>query len=359
MKIIQVCPRFFPHIGGVETHVYEISKRLAKKHEVYVYTTDPSNKLPRFDVIDGIKVRRFWSFAPNDSYFFSPGLYFALKKENCDIIHAHLYHAFPAIEAVFARSNKSKFIFNPYFHGESHTKFRNFLFNFYHLVGEKIFQKADSIICSSEYEKEILRKFLNYNKVSVIPLGIDVDKFKKNMKKMQEIKTILYVGRLEKYKGVDQLIKAMSLLKNYDICLRIIGDGSYRKTLEYIVKKLNLTDKIIFLGRKNIHEIKDEYGKAEVLVSPSLYESFGIVLIEALKSGLIVLSTPVGEAPYLIDKKMILELKRPPDSSDIANKLDGLINNKIILFDEISDDIYNRYSYDAISKKIETIYLEQ
>ena len=77
MKIIQVCPRFFPDIGGIETHVYEISKRLAKdsNNEVYVYTTDPTGKLPKKQIIDGIHVRRFKSFAPNEAYFFSLQLY--------------------------------------------------------------------------------------------------------------------------------------------------------------------------------------------------------------------------------------------------------------------------------------------
>ena len=358
MKIVQVCPRFFPHIGGVETHVYEISKRLSKKHEVCVYTTDPSRKLPKVELIDGIEVKRFRSFAPNESYFFSPSLYSTLKKESYDIIHAHLYHAFPAIEALFARSNGAKFIFNPYFHGRSHTSFRNILFNFYHLIGKRIFQESDVIVCSSEYEREILENFFTFKEIEIIPLGIDFSKFTKNIKRKQRIKTILYVGRLEKYKGIDHLVKAMHLLrKDHDVNLKIIGGGPYRRDLEYLVKKLNLTNNVTFLGRKGMAEMADLYSKAEVLVSPSLHESFGLVLIEALKSGLAVLSTPVGEAPFLIRNNMILELKIPPDSVDIANKLKNLIDNKTILNNGINNKLLHRYSYDSISKKIEAIYL--
>lgn len=92
MKIIQVCPRFFPDIGGIETHVYEISKRLAKDNDVYVYTTDPTGKLPKQEMIEGVNVLRFKSFAPNEAYFFSPLMYFALKKQSCDILHVHSFH---------------------------------------------------------------------------------------------------------------------------------------------------------------------------------------------------------------------------------------------------------------------------
>jgi len=340
--------------------VYEISKRLAKKHEVYVYTTDPTGKLPKVELIDGIEVKRFRSFAPNESYFFSPGLYSALKKESCDVIHAHLYHAFPAIEALFARSNSTKLIFSPYFHGKSHTKFRNFLFNFYHLIGKRIFQKSDIIICNSEYEKNILEKIFTLKKFKIIPLGIDFSKFTVNNKGKQRIKTILYIGRLEKYKGIHNLIKAIYLLrKDYDIHLKIIGEGPYRRNLENLVKKLNLVNNVVFLGKVDTAKIASQYSKAEVLVSPSLHESFGIILIEALKSGLIVLSTPVGIAPFLIKNNMILELKIPSDHVDIADKLKKVIDNEIDFLDNrTKNHLLNRYSYDSIYKEIEAIYLE-
>ena len=59
MKIIQVCPRFIPNIGGIETHVYEISKRFANKHEVHVFTTDPTGRLPREELLDGVRIKIF------------------------------------------------------------------------------------------------------------------------------------------------------------------------------------------------------------------------------------------------------------------------------------------------------------
>ncbi|MDI6640295.1 MAG: glycosyltransferase, partial [Methanocellales archaeon] len=72
MKIAQVCPRYHPDIGGVETHVKEISERLVKRgFEVEVICTDPTGRLPKHEMINGVKVTRFRSIAPNDAFFFA------------------------------------------------------------------------------------------------------------------------------------------------------------------------------------------------------------------------------------------------------------------------------------------------
>lgn len=114
MKIAFVTPRFYPHIGGVETHVYEIAKRM-KEFEVEVLATDPSGRLSKAEEIDGIRVKRLKSFAPSDAYFFSPELWRYLKKhsKDYDLIHAHNFHAFPALYA--ALSKPKKLIFASFF----------------------------------------------------------------------------------------------------------------------------------------------------------------------------------------------------------------------------------------------------
>jgi len=183
VRIIQVCPRFLPAIGGVETHVYEIAKRLSKDNEVLVYTTDPSGKLPAEENIGGIKIKRFKSYAPNESYFFSPQLYFALKKESCDILHLHSYQAFPAFLAYLAMNEKQrkKLIVTPHYHPKGGTAFRSALRKMYDRVQKQLLLKADKVICVSEHEKRLLKeKFgMSSQKMVHIPNGIEIKKFKK------------------------------------------------------------------------------------------------------------------------------------------------------------------------------------
>lgn len=97
MKILQVCPRYYPFVGGVEEHVRNISERLVKKHDVIVATTDPSRILPNEEIINGVKVVRFKSWAPHESYFFSRQLrkYLIGSSQHFDIVEAHTYSEFP------------------------------------------------------------------------------------------------------------------------------------------------------------------------------------------------------------------------------------------------------------------------
>jgi len=119
MRILQICPRYYPDIGGVEEHVKNISERLAKKHDVTVFTTDPSRKLPKQETINGVKIRRFKSWAPNEAYYFSRELKKCLMEDSYsfDIMHAHSYHAFPALYAAQAKGS-NKLVFTPHYHGE-------------------------------------------------------------------------------------------------------------------------------------------------------------------------------------------------------------------------------------------------
>jgi glycosyltransferase involved in cell wall biosynthesis len=96
MRIAQVVQRYFPYIGGLETHVAEISRRLVTKgFEVEILTTDPSGTLPREEMVNGLAVRRFKSWAPGEAYYFSGALkkFLAEKASGYDIVHAHAYHS--------------------------------------------------------------------------------------------------------------------------------------------------------------------------------------------------------------------------------------------------------------------------
>jgi glycosyltransferase involved in cell wall biosynthesis len=70
MRILQVCPTYHSHVGGIAEHARNISERLAKDHDVTVFGTDPSGDLPKEEMINGVKVRRFRSWALGDAYWF-------------------------------------------------------------------------------------------------------------------------------------------------------------------------------------------------------------------------------------------------------------------------------------------------
>jgi len=283
MRIAQVCPRYRPYIGGVETHVEELSERLVKMgHEVTVISTDPSGRLPKSEIIDGVKVLRFPAIAPGDAYYLSTGLRSYMKKADFDVVHAHGYHAFPAL---FAASSKApKFIFTPHYHGRGHTPLRNFLLKPYAYFGKRIFKRADKVICVSEFEKSLVcRDFDCGGKATVIPNGVNKAEFKDLEPFPKGMKIILYVGRLDEYKGVQYAIRAMPFLPFYR--LLVIGKGPYKEALANEAVKAGTKDKVGFMADQSRQDLLRWYATADVFVMLSTAEAYGITVAEALTAG--------------------------------------------------------------------------
>jgi glycosyltransferase involved in cell wall biosynthesis len=284
MRIAQVCPRYSPYIGGVETHVEELSKRLVRMgHDVTVISTDPSGRLPKSDVLEGVKVQRFPAFAPGDAYYFSPSLRSYVKEAGgFDVVHAHGYHAFPAYFATVAKSRR--FIFTPHYHGHGHTAFRDLLLKPYALLGRRIFEKADRVICVSEFEKSLVcGDFRCDDKAVVIPNGVNKAEFEGVEPYPKGLKVILYVGRLEEYKGVQYVIRALPHLPWHR--LHVIGKGPYKEALVKEASSLGVKDKVAFMAEQSRQDLLRWYATADVFVMLSRFEAYGITVAEALTAG--------------------------------------------------------------------------
>ena len=283
MRICQICHLFYPHTGGVETHVYEISKRLAEKFDVEVITTDPTGKLKSKEEIEGFTVRRFRSYAPSEAYYFSPALYQYLKKnsDKYDVIHAHNYHAFPALFAALAKG-KRKFVFTPHYHSRGGSSLRSVLLKFYKLLGALAFRMADAVILVSDFERELVRRDFGVDGV-VIPNGIDLSRIERAKPFETSERIIFYIGRLEKYKNVQPVIEAMKFLD--DFMFYIAGSGSYENELKTLAKKNGVEERVRFLGFVSEEEKYRWLKACSVLVNLSSLEAFGITVLEALACG--------------------------------------------------------------------------
>lgn len=360
MKIIQVCPRFFPDIGGIETHVYEISKRLARDNDVYVYTTDPTGKLPKQESKDGIKIFRFKSFAPNEAYFFSPQLYFALRKQKCDVLHVHCFQALTSFMA-YCAANKSRFkkiVCTPHYQPVASTKFRSLVRKFYDPIQAKLFHKADKIICVSDYEVGLINKRfgISREKLIKIPNGIDVERFMNLPHLENEDKKdfqILFVGRLEKYKRVQWILSALKeILKKYPdkkIHLVVVGKGPYEKALKQITNELGLADYVIFKSNLSDNDLVKEYCKCDVFVMPSEYEAFSIVTLEALSCGKPVIVNDVGFLSE-ISKNNGYTIR---SMEDLTKSLSLIIENGFkVNFD------FKMYDWNDITRQILKVYAD-
>jgi glycosyltransferase involved in cell wall biosynthesis len=331
VRILQVCPIYGSEIGGVSEHVINISERLATKHEVVVYSTDPSGKFAKKEIINLVEVNRFKAYAPNNLYFFSRALEKNLATDcgSFDIVHAHSYHAFPALYAA-RKKNRNKLIFTPHYHGHGHTFFRNLLHTPYKFVAKKILDVSDCVICVSEYERSLLTKNfkIDQKKIVVIPNGINQADYVNMKKHKQDQKTILYVGRLEKYKGVQYLIRVLPELGS-NISLQIVGSGSYANSLSNLTRKLGVTKRVTFFHDLPRKELLRKFADASIFSLLSTYEAYGLVVAEALASKTPCLVTKTSALTEWIDEKNCFGIDYPVDIKTLGKQINAVIGREI------------------------------
>jgi len=323
LKVAQVCPRYYPEIGGVETHVQEISERLVKNgFEVEVICTDPTLRMPKHEIINGVKVTRFWSIAPADAYYFAPQIYYYLKNGDFDLVHAHSYHALPALFAALAKK-RDRLVFTPHYHRRGHTFIRNLLHKPYKILGSKIFEKADKVICVSEYEKSmVVQDFcVPMEKIIKIPNGLNLDEFKDlRRKKERNIgKTLLYVGRLEEYKGIQHIIRLLPHLRNTR--LEIIGKGPYENELHNLARELSVSDFIEWHINLARDELLQHYASSDVFFMLSTMEAYGITVAEALLAGTPCIVAKGSALDEFVDGERCIGIEKPFTSDKLLKAI--------------------------------------
>ena len=140
---------------------------------------------------------------------------------------------------------------------------------------------------------------------------------------------VLYVGRLLRIKGAHHLLGAFSrvLARSPLACLLIVGDGEERQTLQTSAQRLGLGPRVAFLGSLPHEDVIRCMRAADVLVLPSLVESFGIVLLEAMSCGLPVVASRVLGIPYLVEDGLNGFLVPPGDEEALADRITALLSD--------------------------------
>jgi len=364
VKIVYVTPRFYPHIGGVETHVYEIAKRVAKEFDVEVLATDPTGKLPKIEKVEHFIVRRFKSFAPGEAYYFSPELYRYLKRKSLeyDIIHAHNYHALTSLISFLG--TKGKYILTPHTFGQPQKIFRRFAHCIYKPLGREMLQEAERVIAVSRMEKNMLKTFFSVgeDRLVYIPLFVEIpDKPNNDVFRRDEIK-LLFVGRLSYEKNVDILLSAFNMIEegvenSKKLKLIIVGDGPQKKYLEDMSK---FSKNIEFTGTKSKNELKLLYKTCDMLILPSRFEVFPLVVLEAMSYGLPVIVTPVGDLKYLQNWRQCV-FTEVNNIADLAEKIRFFLENpreSRKIGSKGRKYVEKYHDVNKIFKKYETLYKE-
>ena len=336
MKILEISPVFPPSVGGLEKCVSEIAKGLARRgHEVVVYTTDfPRSKSK--ELIDRVLVRRIPAFF---SLFHAPVSIFMpyIARENADLVHVHIPPVFGAFSAViFAKMKGIPLVLTYHNDTVGCNTFENFVARIYNMIQDRFLLGNVQLITvpSAAYVKVLIGRKIDPRIIRVVNNGIDLagcDKLQKK-KEVQEKpgsdrrKLVLYVGALEKRKGVEFLLRAAREIDERagDVKIVIVGRGSEKKNLEQLALNLRVDNRVSFKGYVSEEELETLYCESDVFVLPSLYESFGLVLLEAMAHRKPVIATRIPGTSELVKADfngILVEPKNPKKLGDAIMKV--------------------------------------
>lgn len=221
-------------------------------------------------------------------------------------------------------------------------------------------RKANHIIALSEELKTATTRFgVPTERITVIPNGVNISQFPVGSKEGRKHQ-LLFVGSLIERKGVNYLIKAMSILKTNhpDYQLILVGEGKDRNSLETLVKELGLQENVTFFGTQPQKKVSELMRESRLFILPSIEEGQGVVLVEALASGTPCIGNRVGGIPDVISSEVGL-LVDVGNVKDLAKAIESFLIDEV-LWEEASVNARSRaeikYDWYALAEKMIGIY---
>jgi phosphatidylinositol alpha-mannosyltransferase len=367
MRIGIITQAYFPIHGGVTEHVHHTAIELEKRgHEVTIITANFNREDKKYD---SHRVRRigFDVTLPSNGAFCNVTFGFRLgeqlrdleREKKFDLVHIHS-PVDPILPLIATKTIQAPKI------GTFHTYMDSSLgFEISQHFTMKIFQRLSGRIAVSVAARDFFNKYYPAD-YRIIPNGVDMERFSTNVAKLEKYQdgmlNILFVGRLDPRKGLKYLLKAMPIVAAAvpKARLIIVGGGALREYYRTFVTD-EIRDRVIFEGFVPGAILPSYFATADLFIAPATQgESFGIVLLEAMASGIPIVASNItgyntvlndGQEGYLVPKEnplrlaeKIIELLR---DSELRKKLgtQGV-------------ETAGQYSWPKVTNRIEAYYHE-
>ncbi len=361
MKIQLQNTAFYPAVGGIENYLYYASRTLLKmKHKPIILCSQHKPNLLVKDIYHNIQIIRYPAYHLPKPLFAFDLMYYIKRlqkfitdnSKDVDAIWSrHPYCAYASCKAlqrtpiIYIQAtvwpSLLRYAF-PNLDGIRSMAFRiKNLQNYY--VEKKAMEMCHKIVVLSKIRMREISDYYNFpkEKFEVIQPGIDLERFKPTERAetllqdfgiSKNAKIVLSVCRLSPEKNIEMLINAFAKINLTDTHLVIIGDGPQKPYLEQLIRKLNLINKVKFLGfRKDVERF---YSIADVFVLPSKYEGFGHVYLEAMASGVPCIGLKNDYPKVIVASEEIIEegvtgfTADPYSVDDLADKIEKIISDE-------------------------------
>ena len=338
MRIVQVAPFFYPHQGGVESHVRRLAREFVREgHEVTVVTSRYDRHLPREETMDGYRVRRSRSLGVVFNTPINIGAGRTLRGLDADVVHIHYP---PPLTAYFATRalRRSRVPACLTYHCDL------FLGGFGGRIVSGLYQRAFLPSTLKRIDRIIVHTrsygstsaVLRGRELEIIPSIVDLDRFRPGVDasglrgdlRLEGKRVLVFTGRLVPHKGVDVIVQALRELPP-DVVLLVIGAGPRLPDLVGLADRSGVADRVRFCPAVSDDDLPRYLALGQVFVFPSQnrLEGFGLTVAEAMAVGLpVVIADVPGVREVIEDGKEGL-LAEPLIASDLARKVKYLLDN--------------------------------
>jgi glycosyltransferase involved in cell wall biosynthesis len=362
--------------GGTEIAAYNLAINMAKRgNEIEVFTTSIDSR-ESIEIYPNMRIHRnptsFKIASANASF----KLIYKPLNYDLDIVHAHSpipYSDIPAL--LYAKRKKVPFVLTYQFDGQSTggSFMRNAGVGFYNkFFINKVLSSADVIIATTEAyanESPFLKGYKD--KIVIIPNGINIEEVttihtqeecRNMLGLLYDAPIILFFGSLVRYKGPDVLLKAFKTVKKEFPKAKLIfaGRGEMFEELSNQALKLDLVKDVLFTGFVEEDKKPLYFKAADIFCLPSttMAESFGIVNLEAMASGIPIVASNLGGIPDIVKHGVNGLLAEPGNDQNLADNLLCLLKDKDMRkrFGDQGKKLVVNFSWDEIAIKTEQLY---
>ena len=326
-RVLMVVQRFFPEMGGLETHVAEVASRLALTGEfdLTVLATDRSGRLPRAEERDGYRVVRRRSWPAQRDYYLSPGLAAEIARGRWDLVHVQGIHTLvPPLAMAAARASGTPYVLTFHSGGHSSAARRQARGAQWRILAP-LLRRAERLIAVSRFERTHFSRAtgIEASRFTVVPNGGSLPPTPAGIPPRPG--RIVSSGRLERYKGHHRAIEALPLIRERipEADLLILGGGDYEGELRRLAARLGVADavEIRHLPPTDRGAMSRELATASVMAALSSYEAHPVGIMEAVTMGLPVVGLDVAGTGDLVEDQLVTGIPDDADASTVADAL--------------------------------------
>jgi glycosyltransferase involved in cell wall biosynthesis len=288
LRILMVCPRYFPEVGGTEMHIREVARRLSALggFEVTVLATDRSRRLPRHEIVEGISVLRVPAWPRQRDYFLAPGIGTVVSQRSWDLVHCQGIHTPVPLHAM-AAARRAGVPYLVTFHTGGHSSpLRNAIRTPQWRLAGPLLRNAVSLIAVSRFEAAALTRDarLGDKQITLIRNGGALPPPRAGT--VAVAGRIVSSGRLQRYKGHHRVIEALPhvIREVPEAHLLILGSGPYEGALYRLARRLGVSDRVSIrhIPPADRESMATALVEASVVAALSDYEAHPVAVMEAL-----------------------------------------------------------------------------